>query len=84
MLEVHPADADDALARSPRSLTRLVQGDVGLSFVALRARVRLHRSTYEIARGRPLAGVASAVGYRSPASYGAAFRAATGLSPGCF
>ncbi len=85
-----PAGAHDAEAvaarhrMSPRSLARVSQRSFGLSYVALRARVRLHRSAYEIARGRSVSAVAATVGYRSAASYGAAFRAATGLSPGSF
>ncbi|UFN50506.1 helix-turn-helix transcriptional regulator [Roseomonas sp. OT10] len=67
---------------SPRTLSRLFRRETGLSFAAWRQALRLTEAGALLAGGLPPARAAAAVGYASTAAFGAAFRAAFGMTPG--
>ena len=66
---------------SPRTLARLFQEEVGLSFAAWRQRVRFHNALEALVRGEPLIRVAARNGYRSASAFSAAFRKTMGQAP---
>lgn len=66
---------------SARTLARLFERDLGMSFAAWRQRVRLHHAVEALAEGQPVARVAESCGYRSPSAFAAAFRKLVGLPP---
>ena len=68
-------------AASPRNLARLFRADTGLSFSAWRQALRLAEASALLAGGMPPARVAAAVGYASAPAFGAAYRAAFGVTP---
>ena len=67
---------------SPRTLSRLFQAETGMSFGAWRQHWRLAEAAALLAQGVPPARVAALVGYASAPAFGAAYRAAFGVSPG--
>ncbi|MEW2546916.1 helix-turn-helix transcriptional regulator [Streptomyces sp. NPDC047002] len=69
---------------SARTLARLFSAQTGLSFGRWRTRVRLRAGLEHMAANRPLAAVARQVGYTTPSSFVAAFRAETGRTPGAY
>ena len=69
---------------SARTLARLFEREVGMSFALWRRRVRFHRSIEDLVAGRGVASVARAAGYRSASAYTAAFRKIMGVSPSAF
>jgi AraC-like DNA-binding protein len=67
---------------SSRTLARVFLAETGLSFGRWRTLARLQASLLQLAEGRPVALVASRVGYHTPSAFVAAFRAHTGVTPG--
>ncbi len=87
-LRANPADArrmEDWAAEagaSPRTLERLFVAETGMGFARWRQRLRLSEAAARLARGEPPARAAASVGYASAPAFGAAFRAAFGITPG--
>ncbi len=83
-----PADSRglDAFAAeagaSARTLARLFQAELGLSFRVWRTRRRLLAAIERIAEGASVTAVAFALGYESPSAFVAMFRRETGTTPG--
>lgn len=69
------------IGASPRSLSRLFRAETGLSFGAWRQQLRLAEAAALLAQGVAPARAGSAVGYASAPAFGAAFRAAFGVTP---
>jgi AraC-like DNA-binding protein len=67
---------------SPRTLERLFLAETGMGFARWRQRLRLAEAAARLARGEPPARAAASVGYASAPAFGAAFRAAFGITPG--
>lgn len=67
---------------SPRTLERLFLAETGMGFARWRQTLRLVEAAARLARGETPARAAAAVGYASAPAFGAAFRAAFGLTPG--
>lgn len=90
IVQADPGDARPlrALCRgqgaSVRTIQRLFPLDTGLTFDAWRAQVRLLHACGLLAEGRRVGDVASACGYRGASAFVAAFRRATGVTPGKF
>jgi AraC-like DNA-binding protein len=76
-------DAAEARAAgvSRRTMTRLFDNDVGMSFDRWRTHVRLRAALPMLAEGQPVSRVAHAVGYATPSAFLAAFRRTVGTSP---
>jgi AraC-like DNA-binding protein len=66
---------------SPRTLARLFQQELGMSFGQWRQRVRLGHAAALISLGTPLTEVAATLGYESASAFSAMFRRALGRSP---
>jgi AraC-like DNA-binding protein len=78
------ANLDEWAARvgaSPRTLARLFQQELGMSFGQWRQRVRLGHAAALVSLGTPLSDVAAALGYESASAFSAMFRRALGRSP---
>ncbi len=71
----------DFAGASPRTLARLFERDLGMSFRAWRQRARFHGALQALGEGAPVAEVARRTGYRSPSAFAAAFRKAFGAPP---
>jgi AraC-like DNA-binding protein len=88
LLRADPADRRDldALAdpagASARTLARLFRRETGMSFDQWRRHLRLTTGLAMLATGRSPKAVAAACGYASVPAFGAAFRAAFGVTPG--
>ncbi len=67
---------------SPRTLERLFRAETGMAFARWRQTLRLTEAAARLARGEAPARAAAAVGYASASAFGAAFRAAFGVTPG--
>ncbi|WP_245906260.1 AraC family transcriptional regulator [Teichococcus aestuarii] len=67
---------------SARTLSRLFRAETGMSFGAWRQHWRLAEAAALLARGVPPARAAALVGYASAPAFGAAYRAAFGVTPG--
>jgi AraC-like DNA-binding protein/mannose-6-phosphate isomerase-like protein (cupin superfamily) len=66
---------------SARTLDRLFESELHLSFTAWRQRVRFHNALEAIAQRQPVARIAAENGYRSPSAFSAAFRRLMGHAP---
>lgn len=66
---------------SVRSLTRHFQAETGLSFMRWRQRARMLLALEWLAAGQSVGVVADALGYQSPSTFAATFRAQFGRSP---
>lgn len=66
---------------SPRSLTRLCQAELGMSFAQWRQQAGLVHALEGLARGESVASVADALGYATPSNFIAMFRRAFGEPP---
>lgn len=66
---------------SARTLARLFESELGMSFAAWRQRVRFHNALEAIVAGAPIARVAESNGYRSSSAFAAAFRKTMGQPP---
>jgi len=69
---------------SERTLTRLFERELGMSFGHWRQQVRLAHAAPLIARGVPLSQVAAELGYASQSAFSAMFRKTFGCSPSSF
>jgi AraC-like DNA-binding protein len=78
------ADWAGRVGASERTLARLFQDELQMSFGAWRQQVRLARALDLIGRGRPLGQVAAELGYASPAAFSAMFKRSFGVPPGRF
>ncbi|MEK9969245.1 MAG: helix-turn-helix transcriptional regulator [Ferrovibrio sp.] len=67
---------------SSRSLARLFQRETGMGFLAWRQQARLAEALAQLSTGKPVALVASDLGYASPAAFTAMFRRSLGTTPG--
>jgi len=74
-------DWTETAGASVRTLARLFENDLGLSFTAWRQRVRFHSALEAIIAGKPIARVAEQNGYRSPSAFSSAFREVMGQPP---
>ncbi|MFZ6772166.1 AraC family transcriptional regulator [Undibacterium sp. SXout7W] len=90
ILLANPASNDtlDVLAKqvgaSSRTLTRLFEQDLNMSFGTWRQQMRLARVTPLISRGLPLSQVATELGYASQSAFSAMFKKTFGESPSAF
>lgn len=66
---------------SVRTLARLFESELGMSFAAWRQRVRFHSALEAIVAGAPISEVARRNGYRSSSAFTAAFRKTMGEAP---
>ena len=66
---------------SPRSLSRLCQAELGMSFARWRQQAGLVHALESLARGESVASVSDALGYATPSNFIAMFRRAFGESP---
>jgi AraC-like DNA-binding protein/quercetin dioxygenase-like cupin family protein len=86
-LLVDPADPrtlddwSESSGASARTLARLFDSELQLTFTAWRRRVRFHNALEAIARDVPIERIARDNGYRSPSAFAAAFRAVMGQAP---
>jgi AraC-like DNA-binding protein len=69
---------------SARTLARLFERDLGMSFGQWRQQVRLAHAAPLIARGLPLSRVAAELGYASQSAFSAMFKKTFGQSPSAF
>ena len=69
---------------SERTLARLFQRELKMSFGEWRQQLRLARALDLIGRGQPLGLVAGELGYASPAAFSAMFKRALGVPPSQF
>ncbi|TCH97434.1 AraC family transcriptional regulator [Roseococcus sp. SYP-B2431] len=67
---------------SARTLARLFHAETGMGFARWRQTLRLAEAAALLAQGATPARAAAAVGYASAPAFGAAFRAAFGITPG--
>ncbi|MCW8087768.1 AraC family ligand binding domain-containing protein [Sabulicella glaciei] len=67
---------------SARTLARLFRGETGMGFARWRQTLRLAEAAALLSQGATPARAAAAVGYDSAPAFGAAFRAAFGVTPG--
>ncbi len=71
----------DTVGASARTLARLFERELGMSFAAWRQRVRLHNALEALSAGQSVAHVAHLNGYRSTSAFSAVFKRTFGLSP---
>jgi AraC-like DNA-binding protein/mannose-6-phosphate isomerase-like protein (cupin superfamily) len=71
----------DTAGASVRTLSRLFEDELGLTFIAWRQRVRFHSALEAIIAGEPIARVAERNGYRSSSAFSTAFRHVMGHAP---
>lgn len=76
------SDLADAAGASSRTLARLFRAETGLSFRQWRQNARLAAAMEALARGAPPARAAGIGGFGTQSSFGAAFRAVYGMTPG--
>jgi AraC-like DNA-binding protein len=78
-------DSIEAMARragaSVRTLARLFERDLGMTFVRWRQQVRLARALDRITAGEPIKRVSREAGYVSSSAFGAMFRRVLGSTP---
>ncbi len=66
---------------STRTLARLFESDLGMSFNTWRQRIRFHNALEALSRGAPISRVARQHGYRSASAFSSAFRKIMGMPP---
>lgn len=66
---------------STRTLARLFESDLGMSFNRWRQRIRFHYAVEALSHGEPISRVAQQHGYRSASAFSSAFRKVMGMSP---
>ena len=74
----------DVAGASKRTLSRLFEQDMGMSFSVWRQRVRFHNALEALSQGHPISAVAAQNGYRSVSAFSAAFRKQMGAPPSAF
>ena len=86
-LLANPADRrtleewSEVTGASARTLARLFEQDLGMSFNRWRQRVRFHTALEALSRGEPVSRVAHRHGYRSASAFSAAFGKTMGFPP---
>jgi AraC-like DNA-binding protein len=89
-LSANPADSKTLqrwaaeLRTTSRTLARAFQREALMTFHEFREQVRLDAAIRRLAAGQSVTSVAYEVGFGSPASFIAAFRRATGVTPGSY
>lgn len=78
------ADFASQVGASERTLSRLFEQDLGMSFGRWRQQMRLARAAPLIASGLPLSTVAAELGYASQSAFSAMFKKTFGKSPSDF
>lgn len=78
------ADWAAQVGASPRTLNRLFQSELGMSFGLWRQQLRLSRAATLVAQNLPLAQIANELGYASPSAFTAMFKRAFGVPPSQF
>lgn len=73
-----------SVGASSRTLERLFQRETGISFGSWRRQARLLAAMTQLAAGRPVANVASDLGYDSPSAFTAMFKRVLGHPPSQF
>lgn len=73
-----------SVGASSRTLERLFQKETGISFGVWRRQARLLAAMTQLAAGRPVANVASDLGYDSPSAFTAMFKRVLGHPPSQF
>lgn len=71
----------DVAGASARTLARLFEQDMGMSFNKWRQRIRFHNALEALTAGEPISRVAEEHGYRSASAFSAAFRKVMGRAP---
>ncbi|MDR0365787.1 MAG: AraC family transcriptional regulator [Bifidobacteriaceae bacterium] len=71
-----------ACGASERTLSRLFQREMGMSFLRWRTILRIHQALAQLAEGRTVTNVAIDCGWSNPSSFVTAFTAVVGQSPG--
>jgi AraC-like DNA-binding protein len=71
----------DLAGASPRTLARLFERELGLTFSVWRQRVRFHSALEALVNGEPVRLIAERNGYRSVSAFSAAFRRTMGFPP---
>lgn len=71
----------ESVGASARTLARLFQRELGMSFALWRRRARFQASITSLVASDAVASVAHRAGYRSVSAYSAAFRQAMGVAP---
>ncbi|HWW04898.1 helix-turn-helix transcriptional regulator [Collimonas sp.] len=74
----------EQVGASERTLARLFERDLGMTFGQWRQQIRLAHAASMIARGMPLSLVAAELGYASQSAFSAMFRKTFGQSPSTF
>jgi len=74
-------DWSSVAGASTRTLARLFEHDLGMSFNLWRQRIRFHNALEALSRGEPISRVAAQHGYRSASAFSAAFAKVMGMSP---
>ncbi|HEY0526038.1 MAG TPA: helix-turn-helix transcriptional regulator [Stellaceae bacterium] len=72
----------ERVGASGRTLARLFQNELGMSFLAWRRQFRLAEALSRLAGGAPVAQVARDLGYAGPSAFTAMFRRTLGAAPG--
>ena len=76
-----PNLSSEIAGASPRTLARLFERDLGMSFNQWRQRIRFHNALEALSCGEPISRVAEQHGYRSASAFSAAFRKVMGTPP---
>lgn len=66
---------------STRTLARLFESDLGMSFNSWRQRIRFHNALEALSRGEPISRIARQHGYQSASAFSSAFRKVMGAPP---
>jgi AraC-like DNA-binding protein/quercetin dioxygenase-like cupin family protein len=66
---------------STRTLARLFESDLGMSFNSWRQRIRFHNALEALSRGEPISRIARQHGYQSASAFSSAFRKVMGTPP---
>lgn len=74
-------DWSDISGASPRTLSRLFERELQMSFMQWRQRIRLQSALEALSHGIPVSRVAEQHGYRSASAFSAAFGKAMGYAP---
>jgi AraC-like DNA-binding protein len=88
LLHADPADRSTlaefgrAVGASERTLSRLFQTELGMSFHQWRTQLRIQHALVHLMNGRPVTDTAISCGWRNPTSFIDAFTAALGQTPG--
>ena len=77
-------DIASRAATSVRTISRVFLAETGLTFKVWRQRARIVQAMHRLAAGKSIARVASELGFSSTASFSAAFRQVTALTPTSF